>query len=76
MEQDLHKRRVISISSIEGSGSPLGWLCMNIKEAADSRIAGQITSLGCTMLFARPVKSCVARRIKDFARPVQSFITF
>lgn len=48
---------VISISSFEGSESPLGWLCTNTIEAALLKIAAFKTSLGCTSDFARPVKS-------------------
>ena len=59
IEQDLQSLLVISISSEDGSGSPLGWLCRKITEAADSLIAGFNTSLGWTRDFARPVKSII-----------------
>ena len=44
---------VISKSCWIGVGSPLGWLWISSNDAADSLIAGIITSLGWTMLAFR-----------------------
>ena len=44
------KRSVTVRSSALGVGSPLGWLCARIAEAAPAAMAGRNTSRGCTRL--------------------------
>jgi len=48
---------VTSISSLEGAGSPDGWLWIQIMDAAERRNASLNTSRGCTMeAFKLPIK--------------------
>jgi len=47
------KRCVISMSSLLGVGSPLGWLCATTNAAALARMIALNTSRGCTIEAVR-----------------------
>src|SRR5208283_1197033 len=56
------------MSSRLGAGSPLGWLCTKITEAADSLIASLNASLGCIGEFVNvPSETLYSRKSLFFA---------
>src|SRR5208283_2137712 len=64
----LFSRPVTAISSRLGAGSPLGWLCTKITEAADSFIASLNASLGWIGEFVNvPSETLCSRKNLFFA---------